>query len=86
MRYEPGDYVYPLDLSCAVLCRVTRAEYVPLTGKAAQLLQLQPTDEEWTGARSLQRRDDRVVPAYPRQLDGPPPDRRLLRPGHFQSA
>ena len=80
MRYERGDYVYPLDLSRAVLCRVTRADNVSVPGHAGQLLRLEPADHEWSDTRPLVRRDDGVAPAYPRQLDCPWADRIPLRP------
>jgi hypothetical protein len=68
MIYQPGDYVYPLDLPRAYLCRVRRAESLGVRAGRSQMLRLQPLEGPWAPGTELVRLDDGVLPAKPRQL------------------
>jgi hypothetical protein len=68
MIYQPGDYVYPVDLPRAHLCRVRRAETLHVRNGCSQILRLEPLGGPWPPGTELVRLDDSVLPARPRQL------------------
>jgi len=68
MIYQPGDYVYPVDLPRAHLCRVRRAETLNVRNGSSQILRLEPLGGPWPPGTELVRLDDSVMPARPRQL------------------
>jgi hypothetical protein len=44
MSFQPGDYVYPVDLPRRVLCRVTGVD----TSDGVQILTLQALEKPWS--------------------------------------
>ena len=85
--YQPGDYVYPVDLPRPMLCRVVAAEVVHAPGAQFQILRLKPLAGTWwpPGTR-LVRLDEAVVLAQTHDVGRPillpPPPRRARRAGH----
>lgn len=74
MTYQPGDYVYPTDLTRPTLCRVQAVE--PLGDHAtAHLLKLEPLEGPWPPDTHLLRLDATVIPAHPSKATTPRPDR-----------
>ena len=61
MNFQPGDYVYPVDLPRRVLCRVTGVD----TSDGVQILTLQALEKPWSDldAPLIVRFDEDVQPA-----------------------
>ena len=61
MSFQPGDYVYPVDLPRRVLCRVTGVD----TSDGVQILTLQALEKPWSDldAPLIVRFDGDVRPA-----------------------
>ena len=69
--YQPGDYVYPVDLPRRCLCRVASAESARTDDGAFQILTLEPLEGPWRAwpeAHLLVRLDQDVSPAAVRNL------------------
>jgi hypothetical protein len=71
--YEPGDYVYPLDLPRRVLCRVEELESIRAAG-GFQILKLKPLEGPWEQGVRLVRMDEGV--RLVRKWQEPPRHRR----------
>jgi hypothetical protein len=71
MVYQPGDYVYPVDLPRRLLCRVAGADSGCTEGGAFQILTLEPLEGPWRAWRDgnlVVRLDEDVLPARVRDL------------------
>jgi hypothetical protein len=68
MTYQPGTYVYPVDLPRRVLCRIAAVETHRTRCGVFQILELVPLDGPWRSGTRLVRLDDAVAPAQVRQL------------------
>ena len=69
--YQPGDYVYPVDLPRRCLCRVASAESARTDDGAFQILTLEPVEKpqsDWPDGTLLVRLDENVLPAPARDL------------------
>jgi hypothetical protein len=71
MKYNLGDYVYPVDLPRRVLCRVSGADRGRTRSGPFQILTLEPLEgpwREWPDTGFLVRLDGDVLPARARDL------------------
>jgi hypothetical protein len=73
MIYQRGDFVYPADLPCPVMCRVVSVQRLRHGIARGQLLELEAVEGPWPPGTLLIRLDDVVVPIQSRQFREPSP-------------